>query len=100
QNYRVYRFPWEGKPAIRPAFKAYRNDGAAKFYASWNGATALAAWQLLTGPRPGALAEGVKVPKAGFETSFAIPPRTRYAAVVALDVGGGPLGRSTTIRLY
>jgi hypothetical protein len=100
QNYRVYRFPWEGKPAIRPAFKAYRNDGAAKFYATWNGATALAAWQLLTGPRPGALSESVKVPKVRFETSFAIPPRTRYAAVVALEAGGRPLGRSTTIRLY
>jgi Arylsulfotransferase (ASST) len=100
QNYRVYRFPWEAKPTVRPAFKAYRNDGAARFYASWNGATALAAWQLLTGPRSGALSESGKHPKQGFETSFAIPHGTRYAAVVALDARGTALERSRTIRLF
>jgi Arylsulfotransferase (ASST) len=100
QNYRVYRFPWEGKPAVPPAFKAYRPDGAARFYASWNGSTALAAWLLLTGRRPGALSESGRFPKRGFETSFPIPRGTRYAAVVALDAGGRALGRSRTVRLY
>jgi hypothetical protein len=100
QNYRVYRFPWEGRPTVPPAFKAYRRDGAARFYASWNGATALAAWQLLTGPRPGALREGGRFPKHGFETAFPIPRGARYAAVVALDARGRPLGRSRTTRQY
>jgi hypothetical protein len=100
QNYRVYRFPWEGEPAIRPAFKAYKEDDTARFYASWNGSTALAAWLLLTGRRPGALSESGRFPKRGFETSFPIPRGTRYAAVVALDAGGRALGRSRTVRLY
>jgi arylsulfotransferase ASST len=100
QNYRVFRSPWEGTPSVRPAFKAYRRDGAARFYASWNGATALAKWQLLTGPRPGALAESGTFPRRGFETSFAIPRGTRYASVVALDAKGRALRRSRTVRLY
>src|SRR5262249_44769931 len=86
QNYRVYRLPWSGKPTVPPAFKAYaQGGGAAKFYASWNGATDLAGWQLMTGPRPGALSESGQHPKQGFETSFPIPPRTRYARVIAVD---------------
>jgi hypothetical protein len=101
QNYRVYRYPWEGKPSIRPAFKAYRQHaGRARFYASWNGATALTAWQLLTGPRAGALTESGRFPKRGFETAFPIPRGTRYAAAVALDSAGRPLGRSGISRLF
>jgi hypothetical protein len=101
QNYRVFRFPWVGRPTVRPAFKAYRQGaGAARLYASWNGSTALAAWRLETGPKPGALAERATHPKRGFETSFPIPPRTRYAAVVALDADGRPLARSRTVGLY
>jgi hypothetical protein len=100
QNYRVYRLPWSGTPTVPPAFKAYKQDGSARFYASWNGATALASWQLLTGPRQGALSESGKFPKRGFETSFAIPQGTRYAAVVALDADGNALRRSKTVRLY
>jgi hypothetical protein len=100
QNYRVYRFPWEGKPTVPPAFKAYRQDDTARFYASWNGATALAAWQLVTGPKPATLSESGIFPKRGFETSFAIPRGTRYAAVVALDARGKPLDRSRTIQLF
>jgi hypothetical protein len=100
QNYRVYRFPWSGQPFVRPAFKTYRQGDGARFYASWNGATALAAWQLETGTKAGALAAQGTYPKRGFETSFAIPPRTRYAAVVALDAAGTPLARSRIVRLY
>ncbi len=101
QNYRVLRFPWGAHPRVRPAFKVYRRGTqAARFYASWNGSTALAAWRLETGRKAGALRPGGPHPKRGFETSFAIPPRTRYAAAVALDANGKPLGRSRTIVLY
>jgi hypothetical protein len=101
QNYRVFRFPWAGHPRLRPAFKAYRQGaGPARLYASWNGSTALASWRLETGRKRGTLRAAGVHPKRGFETSFAIPPRTRYAAAVALDADGKPLGRSRTIALY
>jgi arylsulfotransferase ASST len=100
QNYRVHRSRWSAKPTVRPAFKAYGQGGTARFYASWNGATALASWQLLTGPRPGALSESGTFPRRGFETSFAIPRGTRYASVVALDADGKALRRSKTVQLF
>ena len=101
QNYRVLRFPWDGTPAVPPAFKAYRQGaGPARFYASWNGATRLAAWALETGRTPGTLSTSGVHPRQGFETWFAIPPRTRYARVVALDAKGGPLGRSRIVQLF
>jgi hypothetical protein len=49
-------------------------------YASWNGATEVAAWRI----EPG----GPKVPRTGFET--ALPLRT--GTVVALDAHGRALG--------
>ena len=61
QNYRVLRFPWSGHPTAPPAFKAYRQRGTARFYASWNGATALAAWQLETGTAPGSSARAAHI---------------------------------------
>jgi hypothetical protein len=101
QNYRVFRSPWVGEPTVRPAFKAYREGaGAARFYASWNGSTRLASWRLETGRTPATLRRGGAHPRRGFETTFAIPSRTRYAAAVALDSAGRPLGRSPTVRLY
>jgi hypothetical protein len=101
QNYRVLRFPWVGRPTVKPAFKAYRQGaGAARFYASWNGSTELAAWRLESGRSPVTLRSSGAHPRRGFETTFAIPSRTRYAAVVALDRTGKPLARSKTIRLY
>ena len=66
QNYRVFRFPWAGKPTVPPAFKAYRQDaGAARFYASWNGATELAAWRLETGREPGRFARAAPIRSEG-----------------------------------
>jgi hypothetical protein len=99
QNYRVFRFPWTGTPSVPPAFKAYRHGDAARFYASWNGATALKAWQLETGPSPDALTAQGTYPKQGFETSFPVPRGARYAATIALDAKSKPLGRSKTIRI-
>ena len=55
------------------------------------------------GSRPGetrGASPGRRASEEGFETSFAIPPRTRYAPAVALDAEGKPLRRSRTIRLY
>jgi hypothetical protein len=47
-SYRAYRFPWVGRPAGRPSV-AYAGG---KVYASWNGATEVAAWRLLAGDDP------------------------------------------------
>ena len=45
QSYRAFRFPWVGRPTHAPALAA--RSGV--LYASWNGATEVAAWQLREG---------------------------------------------------
>jgi hypothetical protein len=39
------------------------------------------------------------VPRNGFETTLTAGAQTRSAAVVALDRGGAPLGRSPAVEL-
>jgi hypothetical protein len=95
QNYRALRFPWVGRPSIPPRVLAA--GGAA--YASWNGATEVAAWQLRTGPRPGSLADGDVVPRQGFETMLPLPQGAQYVQAVALDAARKPLATSGTVRV-
>ena len=51
QSYRDFRFPWTGAPAHPPAFAVAGGSGGASttVYASWNGATLVASWQVLAG---------------------------------------------------
>jgi hypothetical protein len=97
QNYRSFRFPWTGTPTHRPAYTLLA--GAAHggtVYASWNGATLVAAWRVLAGATPGALAVVAQSARAGFETAIALPAGTGgpYLAVQALGSAGQVLGTS------
>ena len=76
ENYRTLRFPWVGRPADGP--RAVVRGGTA--YASWNGATEVAAWRI----EPG----GPAVGRTGFETALPLRP----GRVVALDARGRALG--------
>ena len=96
QNYRTLRFPWTATPAAPPDLAAVAGR---LLYASWNGATEVAAWQLHTGRTPGRLAAGPTTPRRGFETALHAPPGARYAAAVAVDELGRALGRSAVVRL-
>jgi hypothetical protein len=76
ENYRTLRFPWRGRPRDQPV--AVRRGQTV--YASWNGATDVAAWKI----EPG----GPVVARTGFETALPLLPGT----VVALDARGRALG--------
>lgn len=92
-SYRGYRFPWTGTPKGRPSVA-----GTAKaVYASWNGATEVATWELLAGPSADALTPVREVPRAGFETR--IPGgEGRFVAVRAKAADGTVLGTSAAER--
>jgi hypothetical protein len=70
-SYRAYRFAWQGAPSQPPAL-AVRPAGVGRWtgYASWNGATDVARWQLLEGPTAGRRSVVVTVPRRSFETRF------------------------------
>jgi Arylsulfotransferase (ASST) len=110
-SYRVYRLPWSGQPSERPAAVAKTTGTATAVYASWNGATTVASWQLLTGSSAGHLTAVSTTPKSGFETvipapvailkscptGVPCPPIKQLFQVRALSAAGRVLGSSATI---
>jgi hypothetical protein len=102
ESYRALCFPWVGTPLRPPALALRRSRGGATVaYASWNGATQVARWELLTGVAPRGLARAVVAPRTGFETAIALPGdrRARFVAVRALDAIGATLGTSATLAV-
>jgi len=89
-TYRAYRFPWVGHPTSRPALAV---DGGTA-YVSWNGATDVAKWALLTGPDIEHLEQAKRVAKTGFETAIPLPANAELVQVRALDRQGAVLGTS------
>jgi Arylsulfotransferase (ASST) len=99
QAYRTYRFPWTGTPTEPPAIAASAASAGkpVTVYASWNGDTRTASWQVLAGPSPQQLAPVASAPHNGFETAITTPSPEAYVAVQALDASGTVLGTSRTI---
>jgi len=97
-SYREYLFPWSATPRTRPVVAARRvAGGRVALYASWNGATTVARWQVLGGPRPGALAPLKTAPVGGFETRVTVASSASMFAVRALEAGGRTLATSTAV---
>jgi hypothetical protein len=100
ESYRTLRFPWSAGPSTRPALALAAGAGAGSLraYASWNGATAVAAWRLEEGASAGALRPVRTVARSGFETVIEAPATGAYAAVQALDSRGAVLTSSAAAR--
>jgi Arylsulfotransferase (ASST) len=97
QVYRAYRFPWNGTPAAPPSIALRNAAGSTTVYASWNGATNVAAWRVLAGASPASLLALAQVPASGFETAVAVPGEAPVFAVQALGPAGELLGTSHAI---
>ena len=98
KTYRAFRFPWSGHPTDKPAAVAERTfDNEVRVYASWNGATEVESWEVLTGPRPGRLKSLGQVPMDGFETAMVVRSSDAYVAVSAKDRSGKVLGTSEPV---
>jgi hypothetical protein len=99
KTYRAFRFPWSGQPSDRPAAAAERtSDEEVRVYASWNGATEVATWEVLAGPSPGQLESVGSMPRDGFETAILARSAEPYVAVRARDRSGRILGASEPIE--
>jgi hypothetical protein len=68
-------------------------------YASWNGATGVAAWEVIAGPHPNRMEPLGSVPHNGFETAILAQSSHSYFAVQAKERSGGVLGTSTPVEL-
>ncbi len=96
-SYRVYREAWSGAPTEAPAIAATASGASTTVYASWNGATRVSRWQLLSGPSPRSLTPVLSTPREGFQTNVTIPTRP-YVQIRALSAAGRTLGSSATIK--
>jgi len=92
-TYRAYRLPWQGRPGGRPAV-AVSGD---RVYASWNGRTDVARWQVLAGPDEDHLAQIAAKDWGGLETTIGLEVPPKAVAVRAVDGDGRVLGISETV---
>jgi Arylsulfotransferase (ASST) len=100
ESYRAYRIDWTGRPTTLPtAVAKAAGAGAVTVYASWNGATEVASWRVLSGSAANALRPaGGPAARTGFETAISSAARGPYLAVQALDEHGRVLATSKAAR--
>jgi Arylsulfotransferase (ASST) len=100
QSYRCFRFPWAASPTGQPAIAADpQTSGLVTVYASWNGATEVASWEVLAGASATSLASLGTFPRADFETAMQVKAGGPILAVRALDANQKALGTSPTLTI-
>ena len=100
ESYRAFRLPWSGRPGGDPTVTAaLGREDRVTLYASWNGATEIAGWQVFAGPGPDELALVGSVPRRGFETVIDVRTKETHVGVQAEDRSGEPVGRIMTTRI-
>lgn len=99
-SYRTYRFSWSGHPTEPPAAAATPGpNGTITVYASWNGATDVAGWQVVGGASPDQLQTVGAAPRSGFETAISVKTAAPYFAVHAMDAAGKVLAASPAVQV-
>jgi hypothetical protein len=98
QNYSSSLSSWRGQPTDPPSLSVQSTRRGVRVEASWNGATDVASWRVLTGPSPGSLTAVAGASKTSFETTIQVPVPAGYLQVQALTVSGEILGTSKAIR--
>ena len=98
-SYRAYRLDWRGRPADRPAVSVERDGEEWVAYASWNGATDVARWQVLSGRDAQHVRPVATTARAGFETAVSFSTEAEVVQMRALNARGAVIGTSRTVRL-
>ena len=99
ESYRSFRFPWSGQPTDDPAMVAELGaEDEVTIYASWNGATEVATWQVLAGSAPDQLELLASAPRQGFETVITVHTTEPYVSLMAVNSSGKVLGTTNAIK--
>jgi hypothetical protein len=95
-TYRVFKQDWSGAPVGAPAVSAMAAAGGqVNVSAAWNGATEVAAWEVLAGADPERLRPVGTVAWNGLVTTASVSaPAAGYVQVIALDDHPRPIGAS------
>lgn len=94
-SYRAFVQKWVGTPFFPPSGAVRRKHGKTTVYASWDGATQVAAWRVLAGPGVKHLTAIVVKAKTGFETAISLGSKSyKVYKVQALNARGKVLRTS------
>lgn len=94
-TYRAYVKSWVGLPPISDMRQVAKKSGShTTIYASWDGATRVAAWRVLGGTSAAHLKTLAQKTKTTFETSIRLAKAAKVYKVQALDAKGHVLGTS------
>jgi hypothetical protein len=85
---------WVGTPFYKPKGVAAKSSGRTTVYASWNGATQVAKWQVLAGSSASHLKNVASKSRSGFETAIKLKKGYPHYEVQALDAHGHVLSTS------
>ena len=86
ESCRAFRFPWKGQPEDIPVLVGESGpEDKVTLFVSWNGATEVAAWQVLAGGGPDKLEPVGSVLRKGFETVLTLQTDEPYVAVKATE---------------
>jgi hypothetical protein len=100
QSYRAYRLDWGGRPSDAPAVATQvTGPGAVDVYASWNGATDVATWEVHAGTAADPLVPVATAARRGFETRIPCRIDAGHVAVMARNAAGAVLGTSSPTRI-
>lgn len=97
-SYRVYRFRWVGHPGGRPRAVARRHGKSTRVFVSWNGATQVRSYEVLSGSSRRSLHVAKRAGRRGFETVITVSGAGPWFEVRALDGRGRVLGTSRVIH--
>ncbi len=99
-TYRAYRHRWIGSPCYPPSVAVRQESSRIKVYASWNGSTETASWQVFAGCSKKHLSKIKTTPKSGFETAITVANHGPYFRVKALNAKGKVIGISPVIKAF
>ena len=99
QDFRTFLAPWNAQPGTTPAIAAQSSSGRVTVEASWNGATDVSSWKLLTGSSAASLSAVATAPASGFETTLQAGGGP-YVQVQALGSSGQVLASSGVRRAH
>ncbi|MGH3261785.1 MAG: arylsulfotransferase family protein, partial [Trebonia sp.] len=99
-SYRAYRFPWSGQPTTTPALSVSTGRGDTIItHESWNGATEISGWRVLSGSSPKSLRRTRSARKYKFESTITIRSNATYVQVQALGAHAKVLASSRVVRV-
>ncbi len=98
QSYRAYRDHWTGLPLGAPSVEVKRaGSGRVNVYASWNGATQIVRWRVLTGTTKTKFKAVAHAHWLSFETTVPLRTNKPYIEVQAIASNGKVLGTSKVV---